>query len=71
MMTKKNSMGTHCISNAKSITYYVEQLTPLLTFKNKMSVLELGASLIVCYNHYNGAKRQLEHEIKKEEEQDA
>ena len=63
-------MGTHCISNAKSITYYVEKLTPLLTFKNKLSVLELGAALIVCYNHYNGALRRLEHETDKEEGRD-
>ena len=67
MTMKKSDMGIPCISDANSITYYVEQLTPLLTFKNKMSVLELGASLIVCYNHYNGALRKLEYEINKEE----
>ena len=54
-MMMKNSMSTHCISNAKSITYYVEKLTPLLAHKDELSVLELGAALIVCYNHYNGA----------------
>ena len=63
-------MGIPCISDAKSITYYVEQLTPLLKFKNKLSVLELGAALIVCYNHYNGALRRLEHESIRDEEQD-
>jgi hypothetical protein len=56
-----------CISNAKSISYYVEQLIPLLTYKDEMSVLELGQSLIVCYNHYNGSLRQLEHKTNKEE----
>ena len=69
-MMMKNSMSTHCISNAKSITYYVEKLTPLLAHKDKLSVLELGAALIVCYNHYNGALRQLEHETDKEEGKD-
>ena len=70
-MMMKNSMSTHCISNAKSITYYVEKLTPLLAHKDELSVLELGAALIVCYNHYYGALRQLAHETDKEEGKDA
>ena len=56
-----------CISDAKSISYYLEQLIPLLAYKDEMSVLELGQSLIVCYNHYNGSLRQLEHKTNKEE----
>mgnify|MGYP003155154357 CR=1 FL=1 len=56
-----------CISNAKSISYYVEQLIPLLTYKDELSVLELGQSLIVCYNHYNSSLRQLERKTNKEE----
>ena len=67
---KKSNMGIPCISDAKSITYYVEKLTPLLAHKDKLSVLELGAALIVYYNHYNGALRRLEHETDKEEGKD-
>ena len=51
-------MNTPCISDVASIRYYLEKLTSMLKFKNKISVIELANALIVIHNQYSSALRE-------------